>query len=340
MKKYTTIGICIFVTVAIWMNSYMQKGGNQSKEIQQNTDAVVMEVGNQKIDVSETMIYMLLWREVIEQQWGTNMWAANTGNDKHGNSITYEDSLKEDIKQEIIIEKTLLQMAEKKGCKISDKEKRACKKEAIVTIRSLKDEDILNYGITLEKVEKYFTNLNLVVNFLKGKKQEIIPCKQEDYLVMTYDKVFLSKDKNISFKDTEQKELSLKKTKNQAKKVEKLLKEGKSVEEVAKKYRLSYMKDKTSLRKLVSEEYHLQGTLEGLNDGDVTSAMETDNGYVILKIVSKVNKELSKKAFCIVTERKERKAFADYYKKHQLDKNYRVKINKEIWEALPLASRE
>jgi len=328
------IGLSVFISAAIWANSVLDKG-----EVSYNADTVVMKVGNQEINVSEVMIHFMLWRSVIEGKWGTSMWSARTGTDKDGLAITYEDDVKSDIAEELEVEKALRQEAKKNHVTLSKKEKKKCREQAEETIREFSDEEVIEYGITIDKLLEHYEDIQLVAKFcedsLDGIEKEY---EKSDYRMTTVHLILFStmttdSDGNQVEMDKDEQERVKKKALEALEKI----KEGMSMDDVAKEYQLDYNTEQSFQTSGEGADLDKWNQLKDMEDGEVRGILTTSQGYFIIQMVHKNDSEKSQEIWeNEVRKAKEEEIIKIYQEKYEDD--YRVRMEKEIWEALPLAS--
>lgn len=330
MRKYAVIGLSIFISAALWANSLMGK-----RQISYDADTVVVKVGDCDVTVSEVMIHFLKWRSEIESRWGRDMWKAQTGTNSDGTPILYEENIKDDIAQEITVEKSLYQIAKSKGLKLTKKEKEACKTQAEKWIRRFPNEDMITFEITTEKVVSYCEEISLIEK-LYPKQMAAIQDESDSSQLTSVDGLFFliyeeddegnrvpfdSKTKNMVYKN--------------AQAAVEELKSGESVEKVAQEYHLDYSGERTYLSSEMEGDFWDQ--IKNLEDGEVSNVLTTDQGYAVIKMVHKVDSEKMEIDRDQNIEKKKREVFEKYYKKKYKNK-YHTKIQEDLWEELPLAS--
>lgn len=331
-KKYAMIGLTIFISAALWANSL-----NEKTQDSFTGDTIVMKVGKCSITVSEAMIYLLNCRQQIESEWGTDMWSAETGTNQDGTPITYEEEVKEDILNDLKVEKTLYQEAQKEGLSLSKKEKKKCKKLAEKEISKFHSEDLITYEITVEKVSSYYKEQKLVEKMynqiLKDFEAEYDP---EDYKQMTvYGVLFPTFENN---EDGEQIEMSQKQKHIQEKNAYEAYQKvssGEKITNIAKEYKLEYAGEKTFRLSQMDEEYWKE--FKNLEDGQLSNMLVNENGYVFVQMVCRDDKEKEKEAIAEEIEKQKKEMFDRCYEENYKEL-YKVKMEEDVWKQLPLAS--
>jgi hypothetical protein len=335
MRKYAVIGFSIFISAAVWAYTFAGK-----QEVTYHSDTIAMKVGSCEVDVSEVMIHFLFWRNQIESQWGTKMWDARTGTDKDGSAITYEDDVKEDIKKELIVEKSLVQAAREKKITLTDAESESCRQEAEDAIRGFDNEEVIAYGITVDKVSDYYEDLALMSKLCEKKlKQVSSDYKIKDYVTTTvYGVLFPTYEIDEDGNQIEMTSKNKKDVKKQAEEAWQKVLDGESLKKIVKEYGLSYAGEK-SYRSGEEEEDSLWNSIKNLKDGEYSGVLETEQGYSIIQMVSCTDQEKTKEAFESALEEAKREAFLEYYTDKYEDE-YHTKIEEDIWDVLPLASED
>lgn len=333
MRKYATIGLSIFISAILWTHSFMGE-----HKVSFDADTIVVRVGDCNLTVSEVMIHFLNWRSEIESRWGSNMWNAQTGTNADGTPITYEEDVKDDIAQEIKVEKTLYQIARKKNLTLTEKEKEECQTKTESLMRRFSNEDLITYAITEEKVTAYCEEMQLIeklcskqipeVEFVIAKNAKLTTI--EGVLFPTYEKD--EKGNQIEVDASTKKAVQ----KNAYEALDEI-RSGVSIEEIAKEYQLDYAGEQTFLSSNLNGKEWEQ--IKDLNDGETSGVFAIDQGYVIIRMVHKVDAEKMQVVQEQETEKQKREIFEKYYKKNYKDK-YRMKIEEDLWETLPLASEK
>ncbi|MDO4168521.1 MAG: hypothetical protein Q4D45_01370 [Lachnospiraceae bacterium] len=333
MRKYAAIGLSIFLSAALWAHSFM--GGH---EVSFDADTIVARVGDCDLTVSEVMIHFLNWRSEIESRWGSNMWNAQTGTNTDGTPITYEENIKDDIAQEIKVEKTLYQIAQKKNLTLTDQEKEACQTKAESLMRRFSNEDLITYAITEEKVTAYCEEMQLVEKLCSKQMPEVEFVITKNIKMTTIEGVLFPAYENDGQGNQIQVDTSTKKKiQKNAYAALKEIQTGVSIEEVAKEYKLDYAGEQTFLSSnLNGKQWE---PVKALKDGETSEVLTMDQGYVIIRMVHKVDTEKMQAAKEQAVEKQKREIFEKYYEEKYKDE-YRMKIEEDLWETLPLASEK
>lgn len=330
MRKYAVIGLSILITAAFWANSFWNR-----QDVSYNTDTIVMMIGDQKVNVSEVMIHFLLCREEVENRWGTSMWSAQIGSDDNGQPITYEDDIKSDIAEEIKAEKSLKQEAEDHKIKLTKKEKSDCKSRAEEVIKEFSNDEILRYGITIDKLTSHFEDEELAMKFCSESMEEIeSEYDQEDFVMTTVHAILFS---TVEQDQTEMIEQEKATVRENAEKALIEIQSGKSLDDIAMEYDLNYNKKETFRLSDEENESSQWYQLEELEDGEVSGLIEMKYGYLIVQMICKNDEEKSLAEWKQVINKAKDDKIIQIYENQYAD-NYRIRVEEEIWEALPLAS--
>lgn len=332
MRRYALMGLMFVVSAGLWMHSYAERG-----DVPYDTDTVVLRVEKKSVTVSDAMIYLMKSKQDVEKKWGSKIWKAQTGTDEDGNPITYESNRKDDVQKEMIMTETLSQVAGKQGIKLSKKEKKKCKQMAREEMRKLDSKDLITYGITTEKMTSYYEDQALAYKV----KQEILKDFEVEYetadvkKMRIYEMLFPIYEENsdgVKELVSEQKQES---QEEKAKEAKQEVEKGTSIEKVSKEYHLEYSGETVISESEVSAEEN--EAIEDLDNGEVSEVIKTNQGYLVVQMIDKNDKKATKKAEEKEKIEQEEKEIVRYYKKHY-QKDYYIKLQKEIWDQLPLAS--
>lgn len=332
MRKIVGFGLIILIGLVAW--SGYQSAADKGAYTGETT---VLKVGDEQVSVSEAMIHMLLMRSAVESKWGADMWKARTGTDKTGKTITYEQSVKHDVLDEICAEKTLFLFANEKGYELSDAEEAECLIRAEQEIRGFDSAELISYGITTDKLKQHYEQVAMgtkiyedVVGDFKADYDEnqFQVATVEAFLFPTVEKLSDGTYGNLD-------EETCKKIKKQAKKAKKELESGASIKEVTKKYQMSFGKDYGVLASSV--DANVWDSLRTLKKGEASPIYEMDRGYVFAVMENPDDKERSTEAIAKEVERQRYNAFERMYKEKYQDE-YDIDLEEAIWDQLPLAA--
>ena len=76
-----------------------------------------------------------------------------------------------------------------------------------------------------------------------------------------------------------------------------------------------------------------------LEDGECSSVMETDNGYMIVQMIHKNDRKKQEEAINQEVEKQKKEWFQKKYKE-DYKKHYKTKMEEDVWKKLPLASQK
>lgn len=333
MRKQLAIGLSIIITAAIWANSL-----SANREINISGDTVVLHAGEDHVDVSEAMIFFLERRNQIESKWGAEMWKAKVSTDAEGNDITYEEEVKEDLKEEIALEANLIQLAKEKGITLSEQEEEMAKRQAVKAMERFPSEDLISYEITEDKVAEYYNHKLLVkklYDVFVGEQET--DKKIEDYRrVEIYAVMFPTIKRDQAGEVTELSESNKDKVKKLAYDVYDRTQLGEDLEQVVEEYDLPYAGERTIALSAIPKSYeHIADQLE---DGEVSNVITMDNGYMIVKMLQNYDEEKTKEAYEAAIEKEQEESFMEIYEE-KYKKGYKNKWEEDVWKKLPLASK-
>jgi Asp-tRNA(Asn)/Glu-tRNA(Gln) amidotransferase A subunit family amidase len=298
-----------------------------------------MKVGDCEVDVSEVMIHFLIWRDTIESQWGTSMWNARTGTNKDGSSITYEDDVKDDILEEMKVEKTLVLVAGEQKITLTEEEQEDCRTKAEEVIRGFDNEEVISYGITLDKVANYYEDIALMSKLCGSSMDDLKKKynKKEYEMTTVYGAIFPTYQVDQEGNSVEMSANKKKKVLEQAQKAREEIESGASIEDIVEEFHLKYAGEKSFSAKADEDDTELYNQIKKLKDGEYSQVLTLEQGYGIIKMVHRVDEEKTKEALEKEIEDAQRKLFLEYYTDKYKDK-YHTRIEEDIWDALPLAS--
>ncbi len=340
MRKIRLFLVMMCISTALWAGC-----SPKEKKVEYSSDSTVMKVKDQKITVSEAMLHLLLVKDEMETKWGSKIWDAYIGQDKDGNHITYEQSVKKDVLEELKAEKTLALFAKEKGYSITEEEKEACYAQAAEDIRRFDSGQLVTYGITTEKFAKHFEELVLIEKIYDEVVDTVdLNYEPSDFQVATVHTVLLPtveilEDGTYGLLD----EKTCKKRAAEAAKVQKKLEKSggtgkhlkKAFAKIEKKYPAVIQKNVAVTKDNFGKE--IFGQLTAMNRGGVSNIFKLERGYMIFVVVDPHDEQRTTEAISREIEKQKYKAFEEYYKEEYEDE-YHIDLEEAIWEALPFAT--
>lgn len=352
-KKRIQAVIAVFAILMLWNITACSKSDSGGSLLEGNlTKKTIMTVNNEKITM-DTMMYYIMQQEA-EYSYNDLYYTATYGMSYWDLEMEGEEDSPTTVRQEVqnyITEiaqmyEIFYQEAKAKGYELTEEDIDEAEVNAYTIWQSMSDHQKEVTNLTEESLTEIFKKISLATKYYdeidaglevdEDAAAETI--RQEDYKEYTIEMMCLDKteeDDEGYLVDVSKKKLkaSLKQMKGYKKK----LKKGKSLNEVlSKKEKRIYVKEQNFIEGDKRLDPLLETEAVKLKNDDYSDIIETEDGYVIIRMVDNEATESYDEAVQNAIETAQSDAFEQAYTK--VKDSYKVEIKVNIWDQIEIGT--
>ncbi|HJC50715.1 MAG TPA: peptidyl-prolyl cis-trans isomerase [Candidatus Anaerostipes avistercoris] len=336
MKKTAKKLLCLAAVLAL---SVSLLTGCQDKN-----ERTLFEYAGQEVKFQEAHIYARIMQYQTEAQYGAyfgeNMWDMQAGTDSSGNTITMEESVKDGVINQLKQVKVLTAHADDYNVKLTKDETSELEKN----VDSLVETDIGKQVMEDTEADKdAIMNLYREITLANKVMQAIIDdadvsvSDEEAKTTTVYKLVFTTK--TTDSKTGKEKDMSDSEKKDQRTKAQSALsalRSGEGAGSVAKKFGVGDVSGEESYTKGKSElGDKFEKAAAKLQTNDISNIIETDDGYVIVKMINPNDTEAMATNKETLLQEKQQEAYQKVYEKwtKDADKEWddEKSVNQSLW---------
>ena len=288
------------------------------------------------VSKSYAWLYTLMYKDSYESWFGSSFWEEETED-----GTTYGDMFKEEMINDMKQAKVLRLEAEENGVTLDDEEKSICASNAKEYLEEIEEDTLKKTGITEEIMTEYLEDYTIYDKYkeklLENEEIEISEdeVRQSDLFVLTFSTLEDDGETQVS----EEKKAEVKKKADVA---YQLLQAGKDIEKVAEKYGLDPEECQwTSGRTAEADqdEYYdkaFEDAAYSLEEGEISKVTECNDGYYIIKMITKDNEEETAAAMEEAEQNKADELFAPMLEK--MDEKYDITMNESNWDEISFSA--
>lgn len=296
-------------------------------------DNEVFRIEDSVCTIQEMMVYLINTQNGYENTFGYDIWSKETA------SGTVETQLKESVLAKVAQIKAMNLLAKEMEIELDDSEQQKAKDAAKSYYESLSDADIAAMkGVTEDEIAKIYSEYALADKLYDYIIRDINPEISDDeartitveqILVKTY--TLNASGEKVPFSDSEREKarLTIQMVVNQ-------LKEGASFEELVAEYNEAD-EGTISFGKGDMEEIY-ENTAFNLGNEEVSSVIETSEGFCIIKCISTFNREETEANKEKIVAQRKRQVFGEQYDAFVATLN--KELNENLWNSITVTSDE
>lgn len=290
------------------------------------------------VNLDEVWLYADISKAKYESQYGSifgdSLWTTEVSTDDEGNAITLEDSVKESVVDQIKHIIVLNNKAEELGVSLTDAEVKKAKKSAKAFVKEDEGKAIMEEtGANQELIQKLYEQ-NAVASKVRQKMIEDTDTEvsdEEARQTTIYKLVFpKTKTDEESGETSNMNKNELAQQKKKADEAYKKLQSGTSIEDLAKEYDIESTTDETFSKGESVEGEKFETAIYKLKDGQTTSVMDTDAGYVIAKLVALTDKDATEEKKSEIIQERQQEEYEREYTEWTKDLEEKWDADKEV----------
>lgn len=289
-------------------------------------DDNVIKVGSEQVTYRETLIYLLQLKNKYEPIVGSEIWDQKVSGDQ-----TFGEEAKQELIDEITQIKVIKQQAKELGISLSNDEIGEVTSSVRDYMGNITKEDQAKYGITGEMVQKVLEENYLaqkVYNIATNEVDTNISDDEAKQIKVEMLEVMTSG----TDKDGTAIDLTDEQKKDAKKRADQLRKQATKEEDFASFATANTDASKVDLTFGKGDYPQLEEAAFALKQGEISKVIETDDGYVILKLVSAFDEEATNAKKESIIEEEQSKVFAEKYKAWSGE--YKVTQDTSKWNAI------
>lgn len=336
MKRLAKKLLCL---VAVLTLSASVLTGCKSKN-----EKTLFEYAGQKVTFQEAHVYARIMQYQAEAQYGSyfgdKMWSTQVGTDSKGKKITMQDSVKSSVINQLKQIKVLAAHADDYKVKLTKAEKKQLKENVNAFVKDetgkkvMKKTEADKDAITVLYKESMIASkvMNAII-----KKANVSVSDEEAKTVKVYKLVFTTqKTDSKTGKATAMSASEKKDQLTKAKSALKAIKNGESVSDVAKKFSVNTDNEESYTKGKAELGTKFEDAAAKLSKNEVSDIVETDNAYVIIKMLNPNDKSAAKTNKTTLLQEKQQAAYEKVYKKwtKKADKEWddSKSVDQDLWK--------
>ena len=335
MKKLMKKLFCLTAVVSLSLS--LLTGCDKNKK-------TLFEYAGQKVTFQEAHVYARIMQYQAEAQYGSyfgdDMWSMQVGTDSDGKKITMQQSVKNSVIEQLKQIKVLVAHKDDYDVKLTKDEKSQLNENVNAFVKDDVGKKVMKKTeADKDMIKQLYEESQIATKVMQAiiEKANVTVTDEEAKTVKVYKLLFTTK--TTDSKTGKEKDMTAKEKKAQytkAKSALKAIKGGQSVSTVAKKYGVntdneeSYTKGKSAL----GDKF--EAAAAKLNKNQVSGIVETDDGYVIIKMLNPNDTSAAASNKTTLLQEKQQEAYEKVYKKwtKEADKKWddEKSVNQDLWK--------
>ena len=270
--------------------------------------STVFSIDDTECYVKEAKLYLCNYKNLYGNAYGVDLWESDLD----------KTSLEEYVRGVTLNELTKVycmnMIAQQQGITLTDKEKKQISVVAEEYYQSLSSDEISYFAVSEEELMEIYQRYAITKKIFEALTQEIdAEVSDDDARVIRMQQIFVSDDdiakmiKSELKKDTDF--MSLAGTYNELETSELDVSRGKLPREV--------------------EDIAFE-----MDNGEISSAIKTENGYYFIKCLNKFQKELTEANKTIILQQREKEVFENVYR--DFVDHAKFQLNQKVWDSIQI----
>lgn len=290
-----------------------------------NSQKEILKIGKERVYRNEIAVYLWEQKKQYEQQFGKDIWKYEVEEGK-----TFAQLVKQQLLEQLIQEKVMLQEAKKESVKLSKQEEQQQQKKAQSAYQKLSKQEKKECGFSKRTLVNVYKNRKWLKKYqeILAKAEKISVSDQEAKQITILQLIIRTTKEN---KDGEEIPFTKEQKKTALKKAEQLLKKAKETsdfEALARKYSQESQIEFTFGKGEMDEPIETEAFQ--LKTGEISDIIQDEYGYHILYCVTDFDQAATKKRKAALLQQKKQEMFQKRYQ--QVLKQYAVQ--KKNWKEI------
>ena len=286
----------------------------------------VFKIGSSSCDRSEIMVYLTNMQNQYEAVYGDQIWSRSI------NGETLEDKVKNVVLARLAQIKTMNLLAESRQVTLSEEENAAVLSAAETYFSSLNDTEVEKLGLTEKKTQDMYREYALANKIYDLIIQDTNPeISDDEARTVTLEQIMIKTySQDGDGNRTPYTDASKEMAKQRAEKILRKLQSGEDFDTLAQTYN-----EESSITVSFGKgekDKALEDAAFDLGNGEVSSLIETDDGYYILKCISTLDREQTDANKQKIMEKRKEEAFSQIYDEF-LQTQIR-NMNEKLWKEI------
>lgn len=276
------------------------------------SDSTVFRIQDKDCEVSEAKVVLLNYKNMYESIYGEGIWSQT-----HNNQ-TMEDYMKDVTITQLAKMKSMVLLAREQEIALSSEEQELARKAAGKYYQSLTSEEKEYLNISQTTLENLYNDMAIATKLytmLTGGLNEEV--SDDDARVMSVMQIIVE-DEEIA------KEVSLK------------LEEGQEFESLAASYSSAPALESNLYKQKVSEA--ISDGVATLGDGDISECITDDGKYYFIKVIKKINRDLTEENKETILRERAADAFDTVYE--DFISNLSSTFHRTVWDSVTIVDAD
>lgn len=286
----------------------------------------VFKIGSSSCDRSEIMVYLTNMQNQYEAVYGDQIWSRSI------NGETLEDKVKNVVLARLAQIKTMNLLAESRQVTLSEEENAAVLSAAETYFSSLNDTEVEKLGLTEKKTEDMYREYALANKIYDLIIQDTNPeISDDEARTVTLEQIMIKTySQDGDGNRTPYTDASKALAKQRAENILRKLQSGEDFDTLAQTYN-----EESSITVSFGKGEKpkaIEDAAFDLGNGEISSLIETDDGYYILKCISTLDREQTDANKQKIMEKRKEEAFSQIYDEF-LQTQIR-NLNEKLWKEI------
>ena len=308
MKKRTLRVFAISCIISIMLTGCQFGEKKFVLDLHRVGKSTVFSIDDTECYVKEAKLYLCNYKNLYGNAYGVDLWKSDL------DKTSLEDYVRGVTLNELTKVYCMNMIAQQQGLTLTDKEKEQINVVAEEYYQSLSSDEISYFAVSEEELMEIYQRYAITKKIFEALTQEIdAEVSDDDARVIRIQQIFVSDDAI-------------------AKKIKSELKGDTEFMSLAGTYNeLETSELDVSRGKLPRE---VEDIAFEMDNGEISSAIKTENGYYFIKCLNKFQKELTEANKTIILQQREKEVFENVYQ--DFVDHAKFQLNQKVWDSIEI----